>query len=122
MTNDREARDLFRRYLVEMNEKQTAENIHELLADDFVWHQPGRDIVGAEGFKKEFRKLFAENKCHFGVDDLVVSGDKVVARWTCRTKSKASGLESVTADITIDLIRNGKFAETWHMSSDKSWL
>jgi predicted ester cyclase len=122
MVKKKEARELLRRYLVEMNEKQTAENIHELLSDDFVCHQPGNNIVGLEGFKDMFRKLFAERKLHLKVEDLIIAGDKVVTRWTSRTTSKAGGDERVTAEITIDLIRDGKFAETWHMWSDKPWL
>jgi hypothetical protein len=57
MVEEKEARELLRRYIVEMNEKQTAENIHELLTDDFVWHRPGRDIVRVESFKNVFRKI-----------------------------------------------------------------
>ena len=119
---EKEARALLRRYIEEMNEKQTAENIHELLTDDFVWHQPGRDIVGLEGFKDEFRKFFAENRLYLEVEDLIIAGDKVVTRWANISTSKASGEQMVSADITIDLIRDGKFAETWHMWSDKPWL
>ena len=56
------------------------------------------------------------------VEDSFSSGDNTATRWTIRVRSRASGVKTVIAGTSIDRVRNGKFAETWDVGSDKPWV
>jgi hypothetical protein len=121
MVSEKQARELLKRWVEEINVKQSAENLDEIVTDNWVVHQPGRDL-GIEEVKEMYRKIFSDGKFSEEVEDLVISGDTIVVRWTERSVSHSTGVEVCNAVVTIDRVREEKFDETWYMWSDKPWL
>lgn len=68
------------------------------------------------------RKHFAEGKVDAVVDKLIILGDMVVTVWSEKFTPYSTGLETCGSSITIDRIKEGKFAETWYLGSDKPWI
>jgi len=57
--------------------------IDEIYAIDFVAHSGGEDIRGIENLKQSMKEEFsAFPDFHYTIDDMVVEGDKVAARYT----------------------------------------
>lgn len=121
MVSKKQANELLRREVEELSVKQTAENLDEILTDDWVVHQPGGDL-GIKDVKEGYRKRFAEGRINDVVEEMIISGDMVVVRWTNRFTLYSTGVEVCSASISIDKIRDGKFAESWYIGSDKPWL
>lgn len=121
MVDERQARELLRLYLEEIMAKQTAENLDKILTDDWVGHHPGRNLR-IEDARDMLRKRFTEVRMDDVIEDLIVSGDMVVVRWTEKSISHFTGEVVCNAAVTIDRVRDGKFAETWYLWSDKPWL
>ena len=76
---------LARRVLEEMFNKGNLDAADELLAPDYVDHDPAmpEDVHGPEGFKQyvgAYRSAFSD--LHVQIEDQVAEGDKVVTRWT----------------------------------------
>ena len=76
---------LARRVLEEMFNKGNLDVADELLAPDYVDHDPAmpEDIHGPEGFKQyvgAYRSAFSD--LHVQIEDQIAEGDKVVTRWT----------------------------------------
>jgi ketosteroid isomerase-like protein len=121
MVSEKQAREILRRWVEEITIRRNAENLNEILTDDWVGHHPGRNLRIGDA-KDMLRKRFAEVRMDDVIEDLIVSGDKVVVRWTERSISHSTGEEVCNAAVTIDRVRDGKFAETWYIWSDKPWL
>ena len=121
MVSKKQAKELLKREIEELSVKQTAENLDEILTDDWVVHLPGMDLR-IEEVKEGYRKRFAEGRISDVVENLIISGDMVVARWTNRFTPHTTGVEVCSSSISIDKIRDGKFAESWYIGSDKPWL
>ena len=96
--------------------------IDELHVADYVFHGGGgEEIRGLKDYKQstsEFYSAFPD--VHFTIDDMVVEGDKVVARWTMTGthKGEIGGIPPTNKKITvwgvnIEHIVGGKFIETW---------
>src|SRR5215207_3996021 len=80
-----ENKALARRVLEEMFNKGNLDVADELLAPDYVDHDPAmpEDIHGPEGFKEyvgAYRSAFSD--LHVEIEDQIAEGDKVVTRWT----------------------------------------
>ena len=78
-------RALARRVLEEMFNKGNLDVADELLAPDYVDHDPAwpEDIHGPEGFKEyvgAYRSAFSD--LHVQIEDQIAEEDKVVTRWT----------------------------------------
>ena len=76
---------LARRVLEEMFNKGNLDVADELLAPDYVDHDPAmpEDVHGPEGFKQyvgAYRSAFSD--LHVQIEDQIAEGDKVVTRWT----------------------------------------
>jgi ketosteroid isomerase-like protein len=121
MVSKKKAKELLKRELEELSVKQTVDNLDEILTNNWVVHQPGGDL-GIKEVKEGYRKRFAEGRINDVVEDMIISGDMVVVRWTNRFTPHTTGIEVCSASISIDKIRDGKFAETWYLGSDKPWL
>ena len=80
-----ENKALAQRVLEEMFNKGNLDAADELLAPDYVDHDPAmpEDIHGPEGFKEyvdAYRSAFSD--LHVEIEDQIAEGDKVVTRWT----------------------------------------
>src|SRR4028119_364722 len=80
-----ENKALARRVLEEMFNKGNLDAADELLAPDYVDHDPAmlEDVHGPEGFKEyvgAYRSAFSD--IHLEIEDQIAEGDKVVTRWT----------------------------------------
>jgi predicted ester cyclase len=99
------------------------ETIDELVAPDYVGHDPAEEapVLGPEGVHAwidRYRSAFADAR--LTVDEQVVEGDRVVSRWTLRGAHSGSlaGIEPTAKEVTvsgvtISRIANGKIVETW---------
>ena len=97
----------------------------ELLAPNFICHDPGvPDVRTREDYKRwatEIRNAFPD--FHLTIDNLIAEGDQVVVRWTARGTNTgdivtpmpipATGKQVTVTGITIDRFAGGKLVEIW---------
>ena len=120
----KEIKALERRFIEEWNKGKAAAMavIDELCATNIAYHGGGgEEIRGLKDFKQsmgEFSSAFPDS--HFIIDDMVVEGDKVAARWTMTGthKGELGGIPPTNKKVTIwgifiDRIAGGKTVETW---------
>jgi steroid delta-isomerase-like uncharacterized protein len=99
--------------------------IDEVVAENFVNHDPGAppDLPpGREGVKvlaTLYRSAFPDTQ--FTIEDIVAEGDKVVTRWKARGTHQgdfaglpATGKQATVTGITIDRVEGGKIVESWN--------
>src|SRR2546430_2416084 len=63
----------------------------ELLAANYIGHDPSGPIHGPEGFKQlyaTYRTAFPDT--HLTIEDQIAEGDKVVTRWTATGTNQGS--------------------------------
>jgi steroid delta-isomerase-like uncharacterized protein len=115
---------LWRRFGQEWNKGKAAAMaaMDETCSTNIVWHgSAGEDTRGLKDVKKymgEFFDAFPDNR--FTIDDMIVEGDKVVARYTMTGTHKgefmgipATNKKFKVSVIEIDRIVGGKFVEGW---------
>ncbi len=96
--------------------------LDELLAEDFVEHNPasgtGRDREGLKEFIRILHRAFAD-QVHT-VDDQIVEGDRVVERCTMTATHAGefmgippTGKRVTLPSIDISRLRNGRIVEHW---------
>lgn len=117
-----ENKALARRSVDEIWGKGSLAAVDELYAADFVWHWalPGM-APNREGYKQCVSMNFAAFAgVYCTVEDIVVEGDKVVARWTWGGTHKGeymgiapTGKQVTLTGISIDRIVGGKIVEEW---------
>jgi predicted ester cyclase len=113
-------KDLVRRYLGDILSAGRLDLLDQLLSPDFVDSTPGapKDVRGPDlvrSAQQRAREIFPE--VEYKVDDLIAEGDKVVARYTVRATSRATGSSpgrpiEVTG-VTIFRISEGRIREIW---------
>jgi steroid delta-isomerase-like uncharacterized protein len=97
--------------------------LDELLAADFVYHNPGPGLTpDREGYKQQVsmnRAAFSDFR--FTTEDMIAEGDKVVIRWTWRGTHKGefmgippTGKQVTVTGICIHRIEGGKNVEERH--------
>lgn len=119
-----ENRDLARRFMDEVYNKGNLDFIDELVASNWVDHDPNSPegmssgVEGAKQFAEMYRNAFPD--LQITVEDLIAEGDKVVMRWTARGMHQEelmgippSGNRVEVTGINIDRIEGGKFVESW---------
>ena len=118
-----ENKALTRRVMEEMFNKGNLDAADELLAPDFVDHDPAmpEDVRGPEGFKEyvgAFRSAFSD--LHIRIEDQIAEGDKVVQRWTGTGTHDGdsmgiapTGNRVEISGMEISRISGGKVAEVW---------
>jgi steroid delta-isomerase-like uncharacterized protein len=118
-----ENKALARRVLEEMFNKGNLDVADELLAPDYVDHDPAmpEDIRGPEGFKQYvsgYRSAFSD--LHLEIEDQIAEGDKVVTRWTGTGThdGELSGIPPTGNRVTLpgmEIVRisGGKLVEGW---------
>ena len=114
----------WRRFVQESNKGKAAGMafIDEACASNIVFHgSTGMDIRGLKDFKQYMSSWFdAFPDGHMAIDDLVVEGDKVVARYTLTGTHKGEfmGIPATNKKVTgwvieIDRVAGGKCVEGW---------
>jgi hypothetical protein len=114
----------WRRFVQECNKGKAAmlAVIDESCATNIVFHgATGMDIRGLKDFKQYMSSWFeAFPDGHMAIDDLVVEGDKVVARYTLTGTHKGEfmGIPPTNKKVTIwaieiDRVVGGKCVEGW---------
>ena len=118
-----ENKALARRVLEEMFNKGNLDAADELLAADYVDHDPAmpEDIHGPEGFKEyvgAYRTAFSD--LHLEIEDQIAEGDKVVTRWTGTGThdGELAGIPPTCNHVTLpgmEIVRisDGKLVEGW---------
>jgi steroid delta-isomerase-like uncharacterized protein len=94
-----------------------------LLAPDYVWHGPGQQIQGAEGWKALVSAyLAAFPDLEFAIDDLIAEGDRVVARFTARGTFRGelagtppTGRSVAVPCVVISRLQNEKIVEDFEV-------
>lgn len=114
---------LARRVLEEMFNKGNLDVADELLAPDYVDHDPAmpEDVYGPEGFKQyvgAYRSAFSD--LHVQIEDQIAEGDKVVTRWTGTGThdGELAGIAPTGNRLTLpgmEIVRisGGKLVEGW---------
>jgi steroid delta-isomerase-like uncharacterized protein len=117
-------KDLARRFMEEVYNKGNVDFIDEVVASDYVAHDPnspegtGGGTDGAKQFVEMYRSALPD--LQMTVEDLIAEGDKVVTRWTARGTHQGalmgippSGNRVEVTGISVDRIEGGKFVEGW---------
>ena len=119
-----ENKGIARRFIEEAFNKGNLDVLDELIAPDYVTHDPlvPPDLPpGPEGVRQlvsMYRSAFPDVR--LTVEDQVAEGDKVVTRWSGRGTHDgdfvgvpATGKQGTTTGISLERISGGKIAETW---------
>lgn len=116
-----------RRFYEEVFNKGNLSAIDALTVPGFVEHSmmPGQK-PGMDAFKqsiRDFRSAFPD--MHFTIDDMIASGDKVVARWTMRGTNRGrfmgvapTGRKVTMRGVDIVRLRRGRAVEHWGYEDD----
>ena len=117
-------KDLARRFMEEVYNKGNVDFIDEVVASDYVAHDPnspegtGGGADGAKRFVETYRGALPDLR--MTVEDLIAEGDKVVMRWTARGTHQGvlmgilpSGNRVEVTGISVDRIEGGKLVEGW---------
>jgi steroid delta-isomerase-like uncharacterized protein len=117
-----ENRAVLDRLNAEAFERGNAAIIDELVADDFVEHNP---MPGTSGDREGFKQLIGQIHSAFPdlkttVHDQIADGDKVVERWTCSGTHQgefmgipATGRRVEFEGMDISRLRDGRIVEHW---------
>ncbi|GAA4424335.1 ester cyclase [Pontibacter saemangeumensis] len=114
---------LVRRFIDEIFNQGKLEVAEEILARDYVHHDPTTSEFGSgiEGFKQMVSLYRQAFDLQIVLEDQIVSGDKVVDRWTGHGTHKGAfmgmaptGKSISSTGISIHRIASGKIAETWN--------
>jgi steroid delta-isomerase-like uncharacterized protein len=121
MTTDNKV--LERRIFDDVWNNKRVEVLDELLAPDFVFHDPQSPfpIKGAEAYKQFVRYyLDAFPDLHFTIEHQLSDGETVMTRWSCTGTHKgdlpgipARGRPISLTGITCARLSDGKFVEAW---------
>ena len=122
---------LVRRWTEEIWNQGSMTAIDELVAADYIHHDPLMpDIQGRDALKQfvaAHREAIPDGR--FTEDDLIDGGEKVVARWTLRGSQRAEWLGvavtnspvEVTGTTTLRLVQ-GRVAEHWVHWDSLGWM
>ena len=124
MMQTKEIKALERRWSKEWNKGKAAimATIDELVAIDYIEHGGGgEDTCGIKAYKKSISDLFnAFPDVHMTIDDMIVAGNLVAARFTFSGTHKGEFMGMPPTNkkwtmwgIYIDRIIDGKFVESW---------
>jgi steroid delta-isomerase-like uncharacterized protein len=117
-----ENKALARRIFKELWQEQNADAIDKYYAADVVNHSAPPELPsGREGLKAYAGMLasaFSDRDSR--IEDLVAEGDRVVTRWSTKSKHSgeflgvpATGKQVAISGINIDRIAGGMVVETW---------
>jgi steroid delta-isomerase-like uncharacterized protein len=117
-------KDLVRRYVEEVSNRQNLDSVEELIAENYTHHRDNgatSDVRGPAYIKQNVsstRAAFPD--AHFTVNEMIAEGDKVAYRWTATGTHQgeymgiaATGKRITITGTTVLRIENGKIAERW---------
>ena len=117
-----ENKAVVRRVLEAFNEGNLEEGA-KYFASGYVWHGPGPEVHGPEGWKQVagmYKSAFPDAICT--IDDQIAEGDKVATRFTARGthRGELSGVEPsgrtvAVVCMVIDRVVNGKIVEEFEV-------
>jgi steroid delta-isomerase-like uncharacterized protein len=117
-----ENKAIVRRFLEEVVNKGNQTVADELVASDFIDHNPLPGLSPTnEGFKQSF-VIFrtAVPDLRYAIDDLIAEGDKVAVRWTATGTNKgemfgmpATGRQVTVAGVDVFRLARGRLVELW---------
>lgn len=118
-----ENKALIRRYLEECLAKNDMSLMDELLAADYLWHEPSIGELDLQAYKRfQPSVLAAFPDGHWTIEDMVAEGDKVAWRWTFSGTHLGDfmGIPATHRQIrligmVISRIADGKVAEEWEI-------
>jgi steroid delta-isomerase-like uncharacterized protein len=112
-----------RQMIEEVFNKGRLDLIGELVAPEFVGHDPAlpQDIAGPDGQREVvsgYRAAFPD--LEVTIDDQIAEGDRVVTRWTARGTHTGdlwgipgTGKQVTVTGTSIDRNQDGRIVETW---------
>ena len=118
-----ENKALARRLVEEAFNAGRLEVVDELVASDFVEHDPSltEEVRGPAGVKEliaGYRAAFPDIR--ITIEDQIADGDYVVSRWSGTGTHQgelmgmpATGKQATVTGITIDRIADGRIVESW---------
>jgi hypothetical protein len=106
-------------YADEINKNQNVDVLDKYIVKDYIWHLPGKTIIGLENLKKDF---VSSMPYQLIPEDIAVDGNIVVVRWSFVRTNPKTGEVTKTSGMTIDYLKDGMFAEGWEVGSDKPWV
>jgi steroid delta-isomerase-like uncharacterized protein len=118
-----ENKAVVRRVLEEMFNKGNLDAAYELIASDYVDHDPAmpEEVHGPEGFKEfagAYRAAFSD--LHVEIEEQLAEGDLVATRWTATGTHDGdlmgiapTGNRVTQPGMDISRVSEGKVAETW---------
>jgi steroid delta-isomerase-like uncharacterized protein len=130
--NSESNKSVMRRYFEEAWNKGHLELLDELVAANYVNHNPFLPDLppGPEGLKPifiGFRAAFSD--LNYTIEDLISEEDKVVTRWTMRGTHTGelmgippTGKQVTVGGMQVERIAEGKIVEHWRTSDDLGLL
>lgn len=102
---------------------QDFDRMEELMAEDYVWHFPGREVIGLDNVMASFSRLYkAFPDMKLSAEDIINMSEKVVVRWDIKGTHRGEYLGCKPTNkfihyssISIDKVVDGKFAEGWEI-------
>jgi steroid delta-isomerase-like uncharacterized protein len=98
------------------------EVVNEVIATDYIYHNPTNSIRGTDGYKQlvtMMRSAFPDFR-FTTVEDIIAEGDKVAFRWTATGTQKGeymgippTGKQVTMTAIMIERFADGKVVEDW---------
>ncbi len=102
----------------------------ELLASDFVGHDPTGEAFGRDEWRQSLlilRTTFPDYR--LVIDDMIAEGDRVAWRWTMHGTDKGglagrppTGKKATMCGINVECLRDGKIVESWSSSDHMPML
>ena len=116
-----DAREVIRRFNLEVFGKGNVDIVDELLTADYVDHNGPQGPMDRESLKQFVQAVHAAGSgWETTLNHVLVDGDKVAWRWTMRGKHTGefmgvppSGNEIEITGNDIGIMRDGKLAESW---------
>jgi steroid delta-isomerase-like uncharacterized protein len=95
------------------------EVVDEMGAADYVGHGPRSEIGDLESLKQALaEQCVAFADLHYGVDDMIAEGDKVVQRVTVTGTHQPTGIYVTIPVMRMSRIADGKVAEEWYIADE----
>jgi ketosteroid isomerase-like protein len=97
--------------------------LNDVLAEDLLWHEPGRnqlagDYRGREAVYRYFGNLMEATEGSFHLDLLAVFADDERGVALVTSAASRGGLSVKVNDAHIFQLRDGKVVEFWNVSAD----
>ena len=96
---------LLRRFCAEVWNDRRADKIDEFMSPDFITHHEHEEIRGPDSWKRQFYDaiLSAIPDVRLEIEDIIASGDCVIARWRARGVQTGELLGVSPSGDTIEL-------------------